>query len=394
MHRRVFLAGFAASLAAGAAAPARADSFEAFVASLKRDAERAGVRDSTFDQAVAGLSPDSTVPTRAASQPEFETPIWDYLRRAAGPARLSHGRAALARWAAPLSVVSKKCGVPGEIIAAAWGMEADFTQPAQDRDVLRAIATLAWTRPADPGLRVEFVAALTMLDRGLVARSHLRGSWAGAMGMPQFMPSAYLRYAVSFRGSGAADIWTSVPDALASIGNFFARSGWAAGLPWGAEVELPPGFAWASLNGRFADWKRLGLRRSDGRPLPERGEATLFAPAGASGPVLLLTENFQTIKKYDNSDSYALALGLLADALAGRRGLVRAWPADLTQMSRDDRVRLQQGLAARALYEGPTDGKVGPATREAVHKFQVAARLNPADGLATPAVLAALDRSR
>ena len=395
LTRRAALLAFSA-LATSAARAGEASStadlpaFRAFVRSLEPAANESGVSRATFDHATAALEPDGAVTTRAAAQPEFETPIWIYLQRAAGPGRIAKGLRAAAQWRPELSSIQTTSGVPGEIILAAWGMESDFAQPAQDRDVLSALATLAWLQPRTATFKTEFIAALLMLERGLVDRLRLRGSWAGAMGMPQFMPSAYLRYAVSYRGSAPANIWTSAPDSLASIANFLARTGWRSGLPWGFEADLPKEFDWASLHGDFAEWRRLGVRRADGRAFPRAGAAALFAPAGAGGPCFLLSDNYWVLKQYNNSDSYALSLGCLADALAGRPALRRPWPHDVASLDRADRVSLQKGLAALRLYDGETDGKLGPATREAVHRFERGNGLRPADGLPTAAVLAAL----
>lgn len=395
ISRRAFVGGTAGAALGAAAAlaptPAWAQSFSDFVASLRPLARAGGVTDATFDSVAATLTPDPEVERQAASQPEFEISISDYLRRAVSASRIAHGRAIEKQWSDVLEAVERDSGAPAEIVLAAWGMEADFSRPAQTRDTLGAIATLAWLRPQDQTYRTEFVAALKILDQGLAPRARLVGSWAGAMGMPQFMPSAYLKYAVRRSGPGAPDIWTSTPDALASIANFFARSGWDKALPWGLEAKIPSDFDWTSLTESFQDWRKLGLTAVDGRAWPERGEGALFAPEGANGPVWLLTSNFQVIKKYDNSDSYALALGLLGDALTGRSGPRKPWPAEFRPLPKDDRVRLQKGLATLQLYDGPTDGKIGPVTREAVHRFQRAAGLKPADGLASSSVLAALD---
>jgi lytic murein transglycosylase len=273
-------------------------------------------------------------------------------------------------------------------------MEADFEEPGQTRDVLRSLATLAYARPQTPTFKTEFIAALAMLGRRLATRGQLRGSWAGAMGMPQFMPSAYLKYALRYSGHGPADIWSSVPDSLASIANFLNKSGWRRGLPWGFEVELPPAFGWRSLHADFAAWRDLGLGRADGLSFPARGEAALFAPAGAAGPAFLLSANYWILKQYNNSDSYALSLALLADRIAGGPGVRKPWPDHVRMLSRADRIRLQRSLAALGFYRGLTDGKIGPATRDAVHEFQVKAGLQPADGLAAPDVLAELERQR
>lgn len=399
--RRFVLARLAGALALAVAhdawaAPSPPDpgAFHAFLLSLAPAAQKAGVSRAVFAATLQGLEPDPALLKQSARQPEFETPLWVYLRTAAGPARVAQGRRAQRQWASQLAAIARKSGVSRDIVLAAWGMESDFSEVAQTRDVVRSLATLAYARPQTPSFKTEFVAALVMIDRHLASRAELRGSWAGAMGMPQFMPSAYLKYAVRYEGRGAADIWSSVPDSLASIANFLAKSGWTRGLPWGFEVTVPPGFAWRSLHEDFATWRGLGLKRADGAPFPARGAADLFAPAGASGPAFLLCANYWILKKYNNSDSYALSLGILGDRIAGRPGVRKAWPQHVRPLARADRIRLQKSLAALGFYRGLTDGKIGPATRKAVHAFQVKNALQPADGFATPTVLASLESRR
>lgn len=399
--RRFILTGLGSALVCvagggtcAASPPPDESAFRAFLMTLAPDAQRAGVSRAVFDSAIQGLAPDPALLQQSARQPEFETPLWDYLRTAAGPARIGQGLRAKQDWAPQLGPIERKSGVPREIILAAWGMESDFKKPTQTRDVLRSLATLAYASPQTPSSKAEFVDALVMIERGLASRADLRGSWAGAMGMPQFMPSAFLKYAVPYEGRGPADIWNSVPDSLASIANFLAQSGWTRGLPWGFEVMIPGAFDWRSLHADFATWNALGLKRADGSSFPARGEAVLFAPAGAEGPAFLLSANYFVIKQYNNSDSYALSLGLLGDRIKGRPGLRKAWPDHVRLLSRVDRIRLQRSLAALGFYRGLSDGKIGPATRDAVHDFQIGSGLQPADGLATPKVLAELERRR
>ncbi len=393
--RRTVLARLAAAaplLAAAAAMPPRtaaADDFAGFLRAQRPAAMAAGVEGDAFDALVAALTPDASLPRSGGGQPEFERPLQAYYREAVSAGRIARGRALAATHAAVLADGEASFGVPGGLCLAAWGMESDYGRARGSRDILRTLATLAWTRPDRPAFRDEFVAALVILRRGAVARGRLVGSWAGAMGDPQFLPSAYLKYAVATAG-GAPDIWTSPPDILASIANFLRGEGWAAGEPWVDEVALPEGFDFPTLHATAAEWSRLGLRRVDGRALAGEGDAALFLPAGAGGPAFLLFPNYFVIKQYNNSDSYALSFGSLAQRIAGAPPPATPWPARTVSLSRADRSLVQVRLAALGLYTGAPDGRFGPKARDAVHAYQKQTGLAPADGFATPALVAHL----
>ena len=396
--RRAALQGAAALsaatfLAATERLPAAAGDFAGFLASLWPAAEAAGVRRATFEALTADLQPDNGLPRGSGGQPEFERLLAEYYREAVGAGRVARGRSLAAAEAATLADDERRYGVPGAIALAAWGMESDYGRAGTGtRDVLRTVATLAWTRPDRPAFRDEAVAAMVILDRGTIERRRLVGSWAGAMGAPQFLPSAYLKYAVGPAGA-APDIWASPPDILASIANFLAQEGWARGEPWIAEVILPAGFDFPTLHALAADWAKLGRRRPDGATVEGAGEAALFLPAGAAGPAFLLFPNYFTIKQYNNSDSYALSLGSLAQRIAGAAPLATPWPAHAVRLSRSDRTFIQARLAALGLYTGAPDGKFGPKARDAIHAYQKQAGLGPADGFATPALVASLRRN-
>ena len=389
--RRAALAlGFAASVAR--AAPASDASFVNFLGGLWPLADAQGVSRATFESALAGLTLDGALRGSGARQPEFERTIKAYLDDAVSPGRIGRGQAAARRFDADLRAIEARFGVPRAIVVAIWGVESDFGRLSGDRDALRSLASLAYLRD-DATFRDEVIAAMVMLERGDAARAQLKGSWAGAMGQPQFLPSAYLRAAVSLTG-GHADIWSSASDALASIGHFMQLAGWRAGLPWGGEVLAPSGFDWAALEASFPDFSAQGFRFASGAPLPRAGGATLFAPAGAHGPLFLLSDDYWTIKQYNNSDSYALSVALLGDRIAGAGTLQAPWPADLKLLSRNERLRLQSHLSERGFYDGPLDGRFGPKGRAAIHAFQRATGVRPADGFASAGVLAALDARR
>ena len=389
LTRRALCAGFA--LAAIPAWAQEASDFKDFFETLWPLAKQRGVSRGTFSGAVAGLTPDPALMGTGVKQAEFERTIKAYIEDAVTAGRVTRGREAAQRWRSELASIEKRFGMPSELVLAIWGMETDFGRVHGEKDVVRSIATLAFARRDNAIFAEEFVAALVMLEQGLVTRARFKGSWAGAMGHPQFMPSAYLRYAEAYAGSGPADIWGSIPDALASIGNFLGKQGWTRALPWGAEAKIEADFDWASLKGTVRSFTAKGVTPLS--PLPLTTEATLFLPAGADGPAFLLTANYWLIKQYNNSDSYALSVALLGERIAGRPGITTRWPADFRLLSRTDRIRLQELLTERGFYEGKIDGRFGPASRDSIHRFQRAMGLRPADGYPSAAVLERLGRS-
>ncbi|REF86049.1 lytic murein transglycosylase [Methylovirgula ligni] len=375
----------AAPMPAGAAESA----FHAFLESLWPRAAARGVSRATFTQTIADITEDPSVPVAVGKQPEFERLLSAYFKEAVSPTRIARGRALAGTYRSELETVVRRYGVPSGILLAAWGMESDFGRDRGNKDVVRSLATLAF-HPRDTDIFVnEFVSALVILEQGRLPRGRLIGSWAGAMGDPQFMPSAYLKYAVSYRETGAPDIWNNPADTLASIGHFLRASGWNPALPWGVEVVLPENFAFKTLHADFRDFAAAGVKAANGRALPQ-GRATLFLPAGASGPAFLLSDNYWVLKAYNNSDSYALSLACLGDRIEGRSGLHRAWPKNQTLFSRSEKLEIQKLLAKLNLYRGTFDGKFGQASRDAIHAFQIEAGDAPADGAARADLLTRL----
>ena len=372
------------------AAPASAASgdaaFDAFVASAWPPAQAAGVSRATFDRETAGLTPDPAIKAQPARQGEFSLAIHSYLAQVVTGARVAQGRAKAAGLSDTLAAIERRFGVPWEICVAIWGVETNFGPSQGGHDILRSIATLAVRKHRADFYRDEFVAALAMLENG-APRDRLVGSWAGAMGQPQFTPSSYLKFAVSFSGGRQPDIWGSSADALASIANFLKQSGWNSSYPALVEVVVPESFDWMPVDLDFSAWRRLGFARADGEALPASGAASLFLPEGAAGPAFLITDNWEVIRQYNTSDAYAMAVALLADRIAGSSGLRKSWPKGYVSMSLSDRSRAQRLLVAKGLYSGATDGKIGRGTRTAVHEFQLSAGVSPADGLLTPDVL-------
>ncbi|MGU3383022.1 lytic murein transglycosylase [Methylobacterium sp. D53M] len=385
MHSRRWILAAAASLATG---PARAeDAFRAFVEALRPDAAARGVSAATFDAAFRGITgPDPGILARTRRQSEFSRPVWEYLVGAASAGRIARGRDRAAALASTLTAIEARYGVPGPVVMAFWGVESDFGASAGSVPTVRALATLAEARHRGSLFRDELLAALTILQRGDIAPDRMSGSWAGAMGQVQFLPSTYLAHAVDFDGDGRRDIWTSAADSLASIAAYLKDLGWNPTLSWGYEVRLPKEFDLSRYAGDLASFAERGVRRTDGQPLPGTGRASLFLPGGLGAPVFLITDNFEVVRGYNTSDSYALAVGHLADRLAGGPPLAAPWPAG-ARLDGPGLRALQTGLAASGFYDGPTDGRAGPKLREGVRRYQISVGL-PADGYATPALLA------
>jgi len=385
LDRRAFVAGLLSLPAGARPAPARAEDFQAFVQSLWPQAEAAGVSRETFERATAELTPDPGVVVKPKAQSEFTVSIPTYVGAAVTKARVERGRSLAKELAPVLQDVEKRFGVPGEVPLAILAIESNFGTAAGGSDVLRVLATLAWKGHMAEKLKEEFIAALLMLQDGF-PRSRLRGSWAGAMGMPQFLPSTYRKYAVRYAGEGSPDIWGSRQDAIASIARFLAGSGWVSSLSWGYEALIPENFDYADFDLDFAKFRNLGFARPEGAALPASGAASLYLPTGAAGPAFLLTENWEVVRQYNTSDAYALAVGVLADRIAGRDTPSKAWPK-VAPLATADIVKMQQALAQKGFYRGAQDGKLGRGVRNAVHAWQLGAGVMPADGFATHAVL-------
>lgn len=366
--------------------------FPAFLQSLWPEAQARGVSRATFDAGLAGLTLDTSLGGQGPRQPEFLRPMKGYVADAASAGRVARGQAMAQRYADALAQEEARTGVPSSIVLAIWGVETDYGASPGKRDVLRSLASLACYRQTDSSFRDEVVAALVMLQRG-VSRSALVGSWAGAMGHPQFTPSAYLASAVSLSG-GVPDIWNSVPDSLVSIANLLKKAGWRAGQGWGGEVKVPRDFGHAAIRQPMESFLRQGFVASAGSPLPTTGEAMLFYPVGADGPAFLLGENFFVLKAYNFSDSYAMAVAVLADRIAGREPLRTPWLDEAAPLNTAERSRLQTLLREAGVYKGEVDGRFGPVTRDAVHAWQRRAGIAPADGHPSRAVLTRLEAMR
>jgi lytic murein transglycosylase len=351
------------------------EDFARCLSGLQGPAQQEGIAKATFEQLTATLKADLSLLELLDHQPEFRTPIWDYLAALVDEERIADGRAMLAQWQPQLTEVERRYGVDPATVVAVWGVESNFGRNFGKRPVIASLATLSCHGRRQPFFRGELFAAMKIVQRGDVAAQDMLGSWAGAFGHTQFMPSTYLRLAVDFDGDGRRDLVGNVGDALASTANFLARGGWRPAQPWGYEVKLPGGFD-TSASGRrlkraLADWAAKGVRRIDGGALggPADG-AALLLPAGAGGPAFLVFANFDAIYGYNAAESYALAIAHLADRLRGGAPWVTPWPTDDPGLSRAERRELQGLLLARGHAIGEVDGVLGAASRAAIKAEQ------------------------
>lgn len=355
-----------------AAATLGPEEFNSCLAQIRVQAAKAGVSAPIVEASLEDIEPDITVLDAMAYQPEFRTPIWDYLAGLVDEQRVADGRSRLQEWATVLTAAEEKFGVDRHTIVAVWGVESDFGRLLGKRPLVRSLATVSCAGSRQRFFRTELISTLKIIESGDFSPSALVGSWAGAFGQTQFMPSTFLRIAVDFDGDGRRDIVGSVPDALGSTANYLKRAGWVKDAPWGYEVKLPPGYSGPS--GRrhkqsLAQWSALGIQRIDGRPLDGPASAALLLPAGGGGPAFIVFRNFDAIYAYNAAESYALAIAHLADRLRGDRGFVTPWPTDDRGLSRIERREVQERLLERGYDIGTADGMVGPKTRAAIRDF-------------------------
>jgi len=354
--------------------------FDRWVRAQWPAARSAGVGWSTYRAAFRGLRLDRDVIAKAQRQPEFTTFIGDYVDRRVAELRIENGRAEKRKWDRWLDRIEARYGVDRHVVLAIWGIESAYGKvldnPKIVKGTIRSLATLAYLGGSRARYaKRQLVAALKIIEEGDVAPRHMTGSWAGAMGHTQFIPTTYEAYAVDMDGDGKRNIWTSVPDALASTANYLMKAGWEKGKTWGYEVAMPRSFNYRIADKdkvmTLAEWHKLGIRRSGGRSFPRPGdEARLFLPAGAHGPAFLLLRNFRVIKRYNNADAYALAVGHLADRIRGGDDFRRDWPEDEIRLVERHKKELQRLLTRRGYAVGAIDGKLGVKTRSAIRRFQ------------------------
>jgi len=364
--------------------------FDAWIAAFRASALASGIDQATLRDALTDVHYLPRVVELDRAQPEFTRTVWDYLDTAVSPQRVALGQQKLQQVRAEADAAAARYGVPAEIVVAIWGIESNYGSRYGDIPTIDALATLGFEGRREDWARGQLLAALTILRSGDITRTQMIGSWAGAMGQTQFLPSVFLAYAVDADGDGRRDIWGSMADVTASTANFLRGSGWQAGQPWVVEVQLPPGFdagrADETLRQSAAQWAADGVRAVDGAPLPELADAAILLPAGVRGPAFLVGPNFRAILRYNNSTSYALAVGLLAQRLQGGSGVQAPWPRDLAALTRSQMQTLQTALNELGFSSGAPDGMMGPATRAGLRAYQRSIGL-PADGYPTLALL-------
>ena len=370
-------------------------SFNAWLETFRAEAKAAGVSDQVLDETLAGLSPNERVFELNSNQPEFSRALWDYLDGAVSDTRIKNGLENIKEHGELLAQIEAAYGVDAETIVAIWGLESSFGAILGDFDVIQSLATLGFEGRRTAFGRSQFIGAMIFIQNGFASRDDLKGSWAGAMGHTQFIPTTYLAYAVDHNGDGRRDIWRDLGDVFASTANYLSVSGYRANEPWGVEVRLPQDFDYtladASIRKAVVEWAALDITtvRAGGllAGLDPNARARLIVPAGANGPAFLTFNNFDAILKYNRSTAYALAVALLGENVAGRNGaVVTAWPRDDRSLSLTERKSLQQSLINKGYNPGPVDGIIGAGTRKALRAWQRDNGL-PADGYASAAIL-------
>ncbi|MEM7176551.1 MAG: lytic murein transglycosylase [Pseudomonadota bacterium] len=362
-------------------------SFEEWRTGFRQRALAQGITPATFDRAFAGVSVNEVVLERDRYQPEFSRPIWAYLDRAVSDTRIANGRENAARYGARLDAIEARYGVDKNVVLAVWGLESAYGDNMGSIPVIEAMATLAYEGRRRKFAEEQLIAALKILQSGDVTPERMVGSWAGAMGHTQFIPTSYADYAADFGGDGQRDVWAFDPtDALASTANYLARFGWTRGQPAVIEVVLPPGFDYALADQKIrrpvSAWRTIGIA-SPGAP---EVEAAVLLPAGAKGPAFLVLPNFRVIKRYNNATSYALAVAHLAERIGGAGPVAGDWPRGDRALSRSEKEELQRRLTALGYDTQGADGIIGPNSRAAVRAFQQANGMIP-DGYVSGSLL-------
>ncbi len=382
------------------AAPASADQkFVDWIRDFYPVAAKAGISRTTYNSAFDGITePDPEVIRKARYQPEFRTSIWDYIDSRVNPYTIQTGLDVAARNINTLKAIESHFGVSRHILLAIWSMESNYGAILSRTDRLhyvpRALATLAYADSKRAKYaRSQLVATLKILQSGDISRAGLTGSWAGAMGHTQFIPTSYLLYGIDADGNGKRDIWNSIPDALATAANLLKKNGWREGRTWGYEVAVPPdGAKYVGKTKTLAQWATLGFTRPNGRGFRIGNErAVLKLPAGKGGPGFLMTRNFFVLKNYNNADSYALSVGLLADRLSGYPGMVQKWPRPAGALDVEEKFEIQTRLKALGYYQGDVDGNLGSGSKAAIEAFQKRKGLR-VDGEPTKELLSHLRR--
>ncbi|NNF92774.1 MAG: lytic murein transglycosylase [Boseongicola sp.] len=365
--------------------------FARWIEGFRSRARSAGIRDSAFNAAFQGVRYNTDVIQKDRNQSEFTKQIWEYLDSAASETRVRNGREALKQHKRLLSEIEARYGVEAEVVTAVWGLESAYGAFRGSNPLIESLATLAFDGRRGRFFEQQLIAALQIIQSGDVAPSRMTGSWAGAMGHTQFIPTSYLAYAVDFRGDGKRDIWSDDPtDALASTAAYLNRFGWRKGQPWGVEVVLPKGFDYRQTGERIkkspSQWAAMGVRDTRGRPVPNHGQASILLPAGSQGAAFMIFNNFHVIERYNTADAYVIGVGHLSDRIAGAGPLNADWPRDDRNLRFREKQEMQKLLTARGFNTQGVDGIIGPNTIQAIRRFQSSVGLVP-DGYASYEIL-------
>ena len=370
--------------------PAERESFEQWVSEFRQTARAQGITPATLDEALAGVRYQPRIIELDRSQPEFTRAIWEYLDSAVSSSRVDNGRRKLAEHRSAADQAQNRYGVPGSVITAIWGIESNYGSNFGSFSTIDAFATLGYEGRRHAFAQEQLIAALRIIQEGDIDREHMLGSWAGAMGHTQFIPTSFLAYAVDGDNDGRRDIWGSIPDVMASTANYLAKNGWQRGQPWGVEVTLPEGFDYTrtelSTRQSTQAWRSQGVRAMQGQSLPDFDQASVIAPAGAQGPAFLVGPNFRVIMRYNNATSYALAVALLSQSIEGGSGVQGDWPRGLKPLTRSQTKEMQSLLNQKGFGTGTPDGIMGPNTREGLRAWQRSAGKTP-DGFPSSSVL-------
>ena len=368
------------------------NAFKQWVSNFKKDAVSNGITTSTFDTAFENVQLNSRVIKADNKQAEFSREIWDYLDTATSPKRIANGKENLSDYLNLLREIQFKYQVDAEVILAIWGLESSYGKRMGDINIIEALATLAFDGRREKFGKQQLLEALSIIQRGDITPDKMMGSWAGAMGHTQFIPTSYQAYAQDFTGDGKRNVWDPLDpsDALASTANYLAEFGWTNNQPWGIEVNLPENFNYRNadleVKATPARWSELGLKTITGGKIPNYGEGSVFLPAGAKGPAFIVFNNFFVIKRYNNANSYAMAVGHLSDRILGGKSFHIEWPRGPGALKFNEKVELQNLLNQLGYDVGEADGIIGPNSIAAIRKFQISVGLIP-DGMSNKDLL-------
>ena len=365
--------------------------FERWISSFRRRAVAQGIRPQVFDQAFRSVRYDTDVIRRDRNQAEFTKQIWEYLESAVSETRVRNGKAALREHSRSLAAIEERYGVEAEVVVAVWGLESAYGAFRGDTPIISALATLAFDGRRGRFFEEQLVAALRIIQSGDVRADRMTGSWAGAMGHTQFIPTSYLAYAQDFDGDGRRDIWSDDPtDALASTAAYLARFGWTKGQPWGLEVQLPRDFDYSQSGERVkksvSQWMAAGVRDAVGNRIPEYGRASILLPAGAQGAAFMIFDNFHVIERYNTADAYVIGVGHLSDRIGGGRPIQADWPVGDRALRFSEKQEMQRRLTGAGFDTQGVDGIIGPNTIQAIRRFQRSVGMIP-DGYASYEIL-------